>query len=86
MNAAAPVAERVLDILSQVTGSEDVRGFPDAELYSSGILDSLATVSLMLALEDAFAITISPADFDRENWATPRRLVADVENRVARRE
>ncbi len=86
MNAAAPVAERVLTILSQVTGSDDVRGFPDLELYDTGIIDSLATVSLMLAFEEAFGITISPAEFDRESWATPRRLIADLENRVATRE
>jgi D-alanine--poly(phosphoribitol) ligase subunit 2 len=82
MKTGAPVSERILEILSEVTGSDDVRGFPDIELYASGIIDSLATVSLMLAFEEAFGITISPAEFDRESWATPRSLVADVERRL----
>jgi D-alanine--poly(phosphoribitol) ligase subunit 2 len=83
MSAIASVSARVLDILSDVTGSDDVRNFPDIELYGLGIIDSLATVSLMLAFEEAFGIEISPAEFDRDSWATPRQLVADVERRLA---
>jgi D-alanine--poly(phosphoribitol) ligase subunit 2 len=83
MSAIASVSARVLDILSDVTGSDDVRNFPDIELYGLGIIDSLATVSLMLAFEEAFGIEISPAEFDRDSWATPCQLVADVERRLA---
>jgi D-alanine--poly(phosphoribitol) ligase subunit 2 len=82
MSATASVSDRVLDILSDVTGSDDVREHSDVELYRLGIIDSLATVSLMLAFEEAFGIEISPAEFDRESWSTPRRLIADLESRV----
>jgi D-alanine--poly(phosphoribitol) ligase subunit 2 len=83
MSALAPMSVRVLQILSDVTGSTDVQNYPDIELYGLGIIDSLATVSLMLAFEEAFGIDISPAEFDRGSWATPRLLVADVERRLA---
>ena len=83
MSVTVSLSDRVLDILGDVTGSEDVRNHPDLELYTLGIIDSLATVSLMLAFEEAFGIEISPAEFDRDSWATPRRLVADVERRIA---
>ena len=76
---------RILDILREVTGNDDVRVDLDLPLYADGVLDSLATVSLMAAFEEAFGIRISPAAFDREAWATPRALVADVERRLARR-
>jgi D-alanine--poly(phosphoribitol) ligase subunit 2 len=77
------VRQRTLEILQQVTGDTDVLTDPDLQLYSSGLLDSLATVSLIVAFEDAFGLVISPAEFDREAWATPQMLVADIERRLA---
>ena len=53
------------------------------QLYSSGLLDSLATVSLIVAFEEAFGLVISPAEFDRDAWGTPQMLVADIERRLA---
>jgi D-alanine--poly(phosphoribitol) ligase subunit 2 len=74
---------RTLEILQQVTGDADVLTDPDLQLYGSGLLDSLATVSLIVAFEDAFGLVISPAEFDRDAWATPPLLVADIERRLA---
>jgi hypothetical protein len=39
-----------------VTGDADVVTDPDLQLYGSGLLDSLATVSLIVAFEDAFGL------------------------------
>jgi D-alanine--poly(phosphoribitol) ligase subunit 2 len=79
----AEVRQRTLAILEQVTGEGEVLADPDLPLYTSGLLDSLATVSLIVAFEDAFGVTISPAEFDRDAWSTPRALVADIERRMA---
>jgi len=77
------VRRRTLEILSETTGDPDVLADLDLPLYGSGLLDSLGTVTLMVAFEDAFGLAISPADFDREKWSTPRSLVADIERRLA---
>lgn len=79
----AEVEEQTLQILSEVTSDESVRSQPDLPLYESGLLDSLGTVNLILALGDAFGLTVSPAEFDPKAWATPRKLVADVQRRLA---
>jgi D-alanine--poly(phosphoribitol) ligase subunit 2 len=50
------------------------------------LLDSLSTVELMLALSREFGLEISPAEFDRDEWSTPQRIVADVQARLARRQ
>jgi len=76
------VARRTLDILRQVTGDDEVLADPELQLYTNGVLDSLGTVSLMVAFEEAFGITISPAEFDKEAWGTPGMIVADVERRL----
>ena len=76
---------RILAILRDVTGDAGVFSDLDLPLYGAGVIDSLGTVSLIAAFEEAFGIRISPAAFDREAWSTPRALVADVERRIATR-
>lgn len=78
------VATRVLHILRDVAGDDEVLADPELSLYGSGLLDSLATVTLMVELEQQLGVRVSPAEFDREAWATPRALVMDVTERLAR--
>lgn len=80
-----PISDRVLDRLAEVAETDEVRDNPDLRLYDQHILDSLATVDLILAFSDEFGIDISPASLDRQDWATPRLIVADLERRVAAR-
>jgi D-alanine--poly(phosphoribitol) ligase subunit 2 len=77
------VAPRVLRILEQVTRVPDIGGKPDIALYDLQLLDSLATVEIMLALSGEFGLEISPAEFDREAWRTPRCMIRDIEARLA---
>ncbi len=76
-------AEKVLDVLAEVAETPEVRQNPDLELYALDILDSLKTVELIVAFSDQFGVEISPAELDREEWATPRRIVAFMEDRLA---
>ncbi len=73
---------RVLSILAEIAETDQVRKDLDLDLYGLEILDSLATVQLMVALSQEFGIDISPAEFERELWATPRKIVAFMEGRV----
>lgn len=81
--ADGDIAARVLETLVRIAGTDAVASDRELALFDSGLLDSLKTVELMLALSDAFGIEISPAEFEREAWATPNRLVADIARRVA---
>jgi len=76
------VGERTLEILREVTGGDEAVRDLDLPLLTSGQLDSLAIVTLMVALQEAFGIEISQADFDKQAWATARSLIADVERRL----
>ncbi len=75
------VAQKTLEILSEVTGTDTVKREPDVQLYDGGLMDSMTTVQLIAALSEQFNLEISPAEFDREAWATPRLLVADIQRR-----
>ncbi len=75
--------DQILSVLANVAETEEVKTNPDLALYDLQILDSMKTVELIVALGGEFGIEISPAEFEREAWATPAKLVSDVEQRVA---
>jgi D-alanine--poly(phosphoribitol) ligase subunit 2 len=79
---ASDVADKVLQLLVTVTGTEEVRTNLDLPLYDYQVLDSMKTVELMLALEEELSVKVSPAEFEREMWKTPRKIIADVEQRL----
>ena len=66
----------VYHVIADVRDSDHVHRDPDVRWFDLHLLDSLGTVELIVALEDAFGIRISPAEIDTQLWATPR-LVAD---------
>ena len=74
--------ERVLELLVRVCETDEVRDDANLRLWDLGILDSLRTVELILALFAELGVEVSPAEFDREAWATPGRVVAEVERRL----
>jgi D-alanine--poly(phosphoribitol) ligase subunit 2 len=77
-------AERVLSVLGRVTDSEEVADDPDLPLYDLQVLDSLRTVELMVALSEQFQVELSPAELERQQWATPRKIIAFMEQKVGR--
>jgi D-alanine--poly(phosphoribitol) ligase subunit 2 len=75
--------EKILRVLAEVAETEEIRANPDLALYDLQILDSMKTVQLIVALGQEVGVEISPAEFEREAWATPRQIVADVQRRLA---
>jgi D-alanine--poly(phosphoribitol) ligase subunit 2 len=76
------VSDKVLELLAAVAETDEVRVNLELALYERHVLDSMKTVELMVALEEEFGLKISPAEFDREDWLTPRKIIADVERRL----
>jgi D-alanine--poly(phosphoribitol) ligase subunit 2 len=73
---------RILDCLTSICGTSDVRTNLDLPVYENQIMDSMKTVELILAIEEQFGLYISPAELDRQSWATPRKIVADIKGRL----
>ncbi len=76
------IEERTVRILTEVTETQGRPLPPDTDLYDRGLLDSMTTVQLIASLSDEFGVEISPAEFDREAWATPGGIVADMRRRL----
>jgi D-alanine--poly(phosphoribitol) ligase subunit 2 len=76
-------AEQVLNVLATVVETDEVVRNPDLPLYDLQLLDSLKTVELIVSLADRFQVDISPAEVERQQWATPRKIIAYMEQRLA---
>ena len=80
---AAESTEKILIVLAEIAETDEVRTNPDLALYDLQILDSMKTVQLIVAIGQEIGVEVSPAEFEREAWATPRKLVEDVLRRLA---
>jgi D-alanine--poly(phosphoribitol) ligase subunit 2 len=80
--ARGSVHDRVLGILAGIAETGEVVQNQELRLFDLDVLDSLKTVELMIALSEEFGVEISPAEFERDLWATPQRIVADIERRM----
>lgn len=74
---------RLLEVLKNVAETDEVERNLDLPLYDSQVLDSMKTVELIVAISQEFGVEISPAEFEREKWATPRLMIADIDSRLA---
>jgi D-alanine--poly(phosphoribitol) ligase subunit 2 len=74
--------EKVLQLVASVAETGEVRVNLDLPLYECQLLDSIRTVELIIRIEEEFGLKISPAEFERQNWGTPRKIIADLERRL----
>ena len=76
------VAEKVLQDLEKVTGTNQVQKDLDLALFDEDVLDSFGAIELIVALSDSLGISISPTEIDRQRWSTPRKIIAYVEEKI----
>ena len=63
--------DELLEILNEVKPGVDFEN--DTDLIGHGVLDSITMVTLVMELNDAFDIEITPVDIVPENFKTVRR-------------
>ncbi|MBI0033002.1 MULTISPECIES: D-alanine--poly(phosphoribitol) ligase subunit DltC [Lactobacillus] len=71
--------KEVLAILQDLTG-EDLTERMDENIFANGLMDSMASVQMLLNLQEKFQIDVPVSEFDRNEWDTPNKIVAKVEN------
>jgi D-alanine--poly(phosphoribitol) ligase subunit 2 len=76
------VSDTVLKELEKFTGTDQVHKDLNVDLFGEKLLDSLASVELILALSEDFGIDVSPGEIDRELWATPQKIIGYFEERL----
>ena len=66
--------DTVLGILEDLTGSDEVSKDLDVNLFETGLLDSMATVQLLLELQAQCGIDVPVSEFERSEWEILHRL------------
>lgn len=69
---------QVLSVLEEVCENDIVQENLDVQLFEEGILDSFATVSLLVEFQERLNIEVSISDFDRDEWATPNMIIVKL--------
>lgn len=76
------VEEKMLDMLEEVCGDEEVRDHRDEDLFELALLDSMAAVELLVDIEDEFDVSIAPTEVEREEMNTVNLIIEQVEKRL----
>ena len=72
--------EKVIEIFTDVTGSDDIAEDLDLNLFEAGLLDSLAIIEVLLQIEERLGIKLQPTDLEREDMSTVNKLTTFLEN------
>ena len=71
------IKETVLAIIEDLTG-QDVSETMDLDLYEDGLLDSMATVQMLVEIDGQLGITVPVSEYERSEWGTPQQIINQV--------
>ena len=72
--------DQILDILADITGSDEVKKDLDVNIFQTGLLDSMGTVQLLLEFQNQLGVDVPVSEFDRSEWDTPNKIIAKAES------
>lgn len=74
--------DKILDILAKICEDDIVKEELNVDLFETGLLDSLDSVEMIVKMEEAFNITITPSELDRIQINTPQKIIDLVSKKV----
>lgn len=80
--ATVNTEEKVLDMLEDICDDDAVREERDIDLFDVGLLDSMAAIELLVAIEEEFGVQIAPTAVDRDEMNTVNKIIHQIEVRL----
>lgn len=74
------IKNAVLELLEEICQTDVVKENLNIELFDEGLLDSFGVVSLLMGIEEKLGIRVGISEVDREQWSTPNKIIAALEN------
>lgn len=71
---------KILEILEDVCGSDEVREDININMFDSGLMDSLGVIQLLVEIEDKLGIKIEPTEVERDLIDTPAKVISFIIN------
>lgn len=66
--------EKIIEIIENLTGYQELKENREMDLLENEILDSLAFIELITALEEEFDIEIQPTQVEPSTWRTVKNM------------
>jgi D-alanine--poly(phosphoribitol) ligase subunit 2 len=74
--------EKIINLVVDISGEEDIAEERDLDLFEERVLDSLAAIELLVAIEEEFGVSIAPTELEREEMNTINKIIARVSERL----
>lgn len=74
------IEETILTILEEITGTEEINVNKQLDLFEEGLLDSLATVQLLVEIDGQLGIQVPVSEVEREQWNTPEKIIQKIQD------
>ena len=78
----ADIEGRIVDLVVEISGEDEVADERDLDLFEEQILDSMAAIELLVAIKDEFGVSIAPTELDRDEMNTVNKIIARVSERL----
>lgn len=78
----AELEVQVLDMLEDICEDEAVREERDIDLFDAGLLDSLAAIEVLVAIEERFGVDIAPTAVERDEMNTVNKIIHQITVRL----
>ena len=72
------VEERMLELIEEICDDEIIREERDVDLFEEGLLDSMAAIELLVAIETEFGVTSAPTAVEREEMNSVNKIIYQV--------
>lgn len=82
INDRGLLEQRVLDLLADICDDDAVREERDIDLFDAGLLDSLAGIEVLVAIEEEFGVEIAPTEVDRDQMNTANKIIERIAERL----
>ena len=79
---AQSIEEKIIDLLVDITGEDEIGDYRDDDLFEEDVLDSLGAIELLVKLKDEFGVSIAPTELEREEMNTVNKIIAQVQERL----
>ena len=77
--------DKVLQLVIDETGCEELKENHDIDLISNDIIDSLAFINLIDALSLEFGIEVQPTEVTADTWRTVEKITEMVNNLISKK-
>lgn len=80
--AESNVEGRVIELIVDITGEDEIGDYRDDDLFEEEVLDSLGAIELLVRIKEEFGVSIAPTELERDEMNTVNKVIARVSERL----